>query len=566
ASWDGVPPWYETRSKAWKFFTGAGADLAAKAHSNREDKKPGSLRSLAEAMQSWRTASVALLSFSSGLPLGLVWIAIPDWMRNVGVDIRIVGLFTLAQVPWSFKVLWSPLMDRFVPPWLGRRRGWAAIAQTILSVLTLMLAGVGHHPDTPWVVMALALAIAFASASQDIAIDAYAVDVLRPEEQGVAVGARVAIYRAAMFVAGGLAITLAGRYSWPLVNVALALCYLPMLLVTWRAPEPEKKFPSPRSLGKAVWHPFLGFLSRHRAIEILAFVVFYKFADNLAQSLTRPFLIDMGYSDFDRGVALATVGLLGTLLGTFFGGAVTTVIGLGHSLWVFGFLQIFSNLGYVLVAGSEVNRALMYGATGFEQLTSGMGTGAFSVLLLRMTQKRFSATQYALFSSLFGLPRIVAGPITGFVVDAVGWRTYFWITMVCGIPGMLLLGRFVPLGAREPSFAVEPTQRRDRLSRTQLGARGLIGGALGTGLAASLLIILAGLKAMREPAGASFDVVSGLSALLHPTGIGDWIQLAGTAVFGTACGLFTAAVFAARHGAGGELAADEGDGKEAVSG
>src|SRR5262245_18681359 len=162
-------------------------------------------------MTSWRTASVSLLSFSSGLPLGIVVLAIPDWLRSIDVDIRLIGLLGLTQAPWSFKLLWSPLMDRFAPPLLGRRRGWAALAQVALLVLTLCLAGVGGHPDTPWVVAALALAIAFASATQDIAVDAYAVEVLRPDEQGVAVGARTALYRAAMFVAGGLSISLAGR-------------------------------------------------------------------------------------------------------------------------------------------------------------------------------------------------------------------------------------------------------------------------------------------------------------------------------------------------------------------
>src|SRR5215203_693141 len=208
---------------------------------NAASKKPSSLVSLVQALRSWRTASVSLLSFSSGLPLGLVWIAIPDWMRKSGMDIRVVGLFTLAQAPWSFKFLWSPLMDRYVPPWLGRRRGWAAIAQVALLGLTLWLAGLGDNPDSVWVLGALALAIAFASATQDIAIDAYAVDVLRPEEQGVAAGARIAVYRAAMYIAGGLSITLAGMYSWPLVNVMLALLYVPMLIITIFAPEPEEK-------------------------------------------------------------------------------------------------------------------------------------------------------------------------------------------------------------------------------------------------------------------------------------------------------------------------------------
>ncbi len=407
------------------------------------------------AFRSWRTAAVVLLSFSSGLPLGLVWIAIPDWMRSIGVDIRLVGLITLAQAPWSLKVFWAPLLDRYAPPWLGRRRGWMAVTQVALLALGIALAGVGSHPDAPYVVGALALAIAFAAATQDIVIDAYAVDVLRPEEQGLAVGARTALYRAAMFIAGGVSITLAGQFSWPAVNVGLALLYLPMLLITWRAPEPAQPGGQPTTLAEAVWQPLRELFSRPRAIEILAFVVCYKLADNLAGALIRPFLVDMGYSDTDRGVALATIGLAATLSGTFLGGLVTTAIGLGHSLWLFGFLQVFSNLGYVAVANSAVNRLLMFSATGFESFTSGLGTGAFAVLLLRLTEKRFSATQYALLTSLFGLPRLISGPMCGFLVSRFGWSTFFWITIAAGAPGLLLLSRFVPLGSREPRAGVE---------------------------------------------------------------------------------------------------------------
>jgi PAT family beta-lactamase induction signal transducer AmpG len=501
---------------------------------------------------------VVLLSFSSGLPLGLVWLAIPDWLRDVGVDIRIIGIITLAQAPWTFKFLWSPLMDRYSPGFLGRRRGWTLLAQMALFVLTLMLAGVGHHPETPWVVGALALAIAFASASQDIAIDAYAVDVLRPEEQGVAVGARIAVYRASMFVAGGVAITLAGMWSWPVVNIGLACLYLPMMLVTWKAPPPEKAVESPKTTKEAVWYPFLGFLARHRALEILAFVMLYKLADNLAQTLQRPFLVDVGYNEFDRGVALSTVGLIGTLAGTFLGGALTTVIGLGRSLWIFGFFQIFSNLGYVVLAiHGEVHRPLMYGAIGFETFSSGLGTGAFSVLLLRMTQKRFSATQYALFSSLFGLPRIIAGPLAGFGVWAVGWEAFFWSTLAFGIPGMVLLSRFVPIGVREPHFEVKPPVDRGPLTTGGLLSRGLLGAVAAALLATATLALLEALRAVRE--GGAFDLLAPVAGLVRPTEVGDWVSLGGILAFGLVCGLFTAAVVAARHGLGRELALAEGD-------
>lgn len=534
-------------------------------------RRLGTWASLIAAARSWRTLSVVLLSFSSGLPLGLVWVAIPDWLRSAGVDIRVIGLVTLAQAPWTFKFLWSPLFDRYRPPglgWLGRRRGWAAVAQIGLFVTTLALAGVGHHPQTPWVVGALALAIAVASASQDIAVDAYAVDVLRPEEQGVAVGARIAMYRAAMFVTSGLSITLAGQLSWPAVNVGLACLYLPMLWITVKAPEPEGTRPAPRGLKEAVWHPFLGFLARHRALEILAFVFFYKLADNLADALKRPFLIDMGYSAFDRGVALATVGLAAILLGAFLGGAITTVIGLGHSLWIFGVLMIVSNLGYILVAGAGgVNRPLMYGAIGFETVIQGLSTGAFSVLLLRMTQKRFSATQYALFSSLFGLPRVVSGPIAGFTVYAVGWKAFFWLTMAAGLPGLVLLARFVPPGTREPVFTVEPPRPGRPLTAGELTWRGVGGGLAGAAGGALAVAALSALQGLKDPGGGAaaaggggFDLVTPLLAIWHPQTLGGGLQLAGLAAFGAVCGLFTAAVAAARHGAGRELALEEEDG------
>jgi MFS transporter, PAT family, beta-lactamase induction signal transducer AmpG len=516
--------------------------------------RAGTFESLVRAMSSWRTAAVSLLSFASGLPLGLVWYAIPDWMRDIGVDIRIVGLFTLAQAPWAFKVVWSPFMDRYVPPFWGRRRGWIAVTQLALAVLGLALAGVGRRPEAIWVVGAIALAIALASASQDIAYDAYSVDVLHDDEQGPAVGAKIALYRAAMLVSGGVSITLAGHWGWPAVNVLLGLVYLPMLLLTWRAPEPEEKTEAPATLRDAVWHPFLGFLARHRALEILAFVLLYKFADQLAQALTRPFLIDMGYDSDQRGVALSTIGMVGTIAGAFIGGWVTTLIGLGHSLWIFGFLQIFSNVGYFLLAGLPApSIPAMYGATGFELFTSGMGTGAFSVLLLRMTQKRFSATQYALFSSLFALPRLIAGPVSGFAVDAMGWRTFYLTTLGMGIPGMVMLSRFVPLGVPEPRFDVEEVPFKRPLSRGALLARGVGGGVLSGVLAALVVAVLSALKTMRETPEAGLDLARAVTALAHPVAVTDWVQLFGVVAFAAIGGVFTAAATAARHGAGASM-------------
>jgi len=515
---------------------------------------PGALQSLWLAMRSWRTASVSLMSFASGMPLGLVWIAIPDWMRKSGIDIRVVGLITLAQAPWTFKFLWAPLMDRFVPPRLGRRRGWAAIAQVVLLAATFALAGLGDHPDAPWVLFALTLAIAFAGATQDIAIDAYAVDVLRPDEQAVAVGSRNMLYRTGMQLAGSFSITLAGWWGWPAVNVFLACLYLPMLLVTLKSPEPVVAGNAPRTLREAVWHPFLGFLARHRALEILAFVFLYKFGDQLVQALQRPFLVDKGYSDFDRGFMLFWIGLVANIVGTFAGGLLTKPLGLGRSLWIFGFFQIFSNVGYALVAHQEgINRPLMYGAFFFEAFASGLGGGAFLVLMLRMTQKRFSVTQYALFSSLFGLPRIISGPVCGFMVYAIGWEAFFWSTLFFGIPGMLMLARFVPWGAREPEFTVEAAQSGRPLTRAELVQRALAGAAAGGVFAAIVVALMDALKAYKDHPDAGLPFFGSLLELLRPAALTGWLTLAGLVAFAAIVGLMTAAIVAARHGAAERL-------------
>jgi PAT family beta-lactamase induction signal transducer AmpG len=324
--------------------------------------------------------------------------------------------------------------------------------------------------------------------------------------------------------------------------VLLALVYAPMLVITWKSPEPDVPAPPPPSLRDAVWQPFLSFLTRPRALEILAFVVLYKFADQLYQSLTRPFLIDMGYNADERGIALATIGVAATVSGAFIGGWVTTLAGLGHSLWFFGFLQLFSNVGYYLLSILDAPSApAMYAATGFELLTSGMGTGAFSVLLLRITEKRFSATQYALFSSLFALPRVLAGPITGFAVDAVGWSIFFLSTIVIGIPGLVMLARFVPLGVRDPDFE-DHVSRPAPAPTGKLIGPGIAAAAALTVAAALLVALLNAMDAMRRVPDAGFDLAAALRQLLQPVDVGGWVQLGGILAFSVVGGMFIAAV------------------------
>ena len=209
---------------------------------------------------------------------------------------------------------------------------------------------------------------------------------------------------------------------------------------------------------------FRGFLGRHRALEILAFVVLYKLSDQLTQALTRPFLVQMGFDDFDVGEIASIIGQVATILGAFLGGVLTPVLGLGRAFWVFGFLQLFSNLGYAVLAEVGPNRPHHVRRQGFRTPFFGSRDRGFGVLLLRLTEKRFSATQYGLLSSLFTIPRILAGPVAGVAADALGWRDFFIATVFAGLPGLLMLARFVPWNARELRFEVASPSTKAPLS------------------------------------------------------------------------------------------------------
>jgi len=502
-------------------------------------------QSLRTVIGSRRLASVALLSFSSGLPLGLVWLAVPTWMAQAGVEIKVIGLFTLAQAPWSFKFLWSPLMDRYPLPFLGRKRGWILASQVVLFGLGLWLAAVSRPPEPVGLIGVLCVAIAFASATQDIAYDAYTVEALHPDEHGMAVGARAFFYRVAMWC-GRLAIAAAGWASWATVNFVQALLYLPVLLVTWWAPEPEDQARPPRSLREAVWEPFVGFLAQHRALEILAFVVLFKLSDNLTQALTGPFLIQTGYTNVDVGIAAGTIGLVAMLVGTFMGGLLTQARGLGPALWISGLLQIFSNLGYAVVAQVGVNRPVMYSAQALEYLMSGLGNGAFGVLLLRLTHKRFSATQYALLSSLFTVPRILAGPPAGLLADAIGWRDFFIATLLAGVPGMVMLSRFVAWGVRDPEFHLAAPAKRSVLPRRGLALRAVAAALVAGAISLATMVVLSVIKAHRS--GKSLGLPAHLAPFLAPRSTGDWVTVAGIVAVAVTVGLAMAATLAARRG------------------
>lgn len=506
------------------------------------------------ALTNRRVAAVSLLSLSSGLPLGLVWLSVPTWMAAVGVDIKTVGLITLAQAPYSFKFLWAPVMDRVWPPVLGRKRGWILVTQLILAALFGAVAAIATAP-TVGAISALLLAISFASATQDIAADGYAVEVLRPEEQAAAAGTRTALYRLAMWLSGNAVISLAAWsdasgtpvLGWQTTLLALAAIFLALLPVTLLAPEPATMAAAPGSLVAAVWEPFVGFLSRPRALEIAAFLFLYKLADNLASALIRPFLQQHGYDAWDVGVGSGTATLIAIALGVFVGGLAAQRLSMARALWVFGIIQGVSNVGYALIAISPVDRTLLYFAVSLENFTGGLGTAAFSFLMLRLTERRFSATQYALLSSLFGLGRTLTGPIAGALADGLGWPLFFLLSIPAAIPGLVMLHRFAPFGAVELAGLAEDTLReppRHPWTKQALWGRGA--GAAVVAFLGALLVAsaLTALKTWRETK--RFDLASAVAVTLQPPRLADAIDLVGSGLFGLVVGLAVAATLAAR--------------------
>jgi PAT family beta-lactamase induction signal transducer AmpG len=532
----------------------------------------GMWASLKAAASSRRIGAVTLQSFSSGLPLGLVWIALPAFLTYRGVDIRTVGLFSLAQAPWTFKFLWSPLMDRYGPRFgsIGRRRSWILVCQVFLMAAVLALAALGGSAEVA-VVAALAMLIAFGSASQDIVIDAYAVEVLERSEQGLAVGARTTLARAAVLLSGAVTITFGQRLGWPPVLAFIALLFVPLAGVVLWSPEPAGAPPPPRSLRQAMFDPLLELFRRSDAVSILGFLVLYKFGENLATALIRPFLIQKCYVPEDVGLATATIGLTGLIAGTFFGGASTERIGLTRCLWIFGAIQAVGFLGYIAidqltpgspcaggVTGALVqplsHRLVMLLAVGVENLCQGMATGAFGVMLLRMTQRQFSATQYALFSSIFAIGRIIPGPIAGYTADAVGWTPFYLLCTVASVPGLMLLQRFAPLGGREPALdALERIESRP-VSRARLAVSGLGVAVAGFAVACAASALLSALKAVRAHPESGLDYAGALGRILAPAQVSDWVRLFTFVAVGLVSGAGAAAFVVARHGVRGSSA------------
>jgi len=398
---------------------------------------------LAEYAAAFRSRSiplVMLLGFSSGLPLALTAGTLQAWLAVEGVDIVTIGWFALVGQPYTYKFLWAPLMDRYSPPFLGRRRGWLVITQLALLALLAWM-GTLSPKDSPWLTAACALAIAFVSASQDIVVDAYRTDILRPEERGAGAAVSVLGYRLAMLVSGAGALVLADQWlGWSGTYWLMAALMLVGVAAAWSALEPQGAGAAPATLEEAVRRPLAEYFSRQGAWLLLALVVLYKLGDAFAGNLSTAFLLrGPGFTATEVGAISKGLGLAATIAGALAGGALMAKLRLYRALLLFGLLQAVTNLGFLLLALAGKSYPLLAAVIGAENLCGGMGTAAYVALLMAMCDRRFSATQYALLSALSAVGRVYVGPAASYMVDGFGWAAFFFATFVIALPGIVLL-------------------------------------------------------------------------------------------------------------------------------
>lgn len=394
----------------------------------------------AAAFRSRTILLLMLLGFSSGLPLALTAGTLQAWLAIEGVDIVTIGWFALVGQPYTYKFLWAPLMDRYAPPFLGRRRGWLAATQLALLALIALLGSLSPK-DSPWLTGLAALAVAFVSASQDIVVDAYRADILRAEERGAGAAVSVLGYRLAMLVSGAGALVVADQWlGWQGTYWLMAGLMVVGMAATWFALEPGGAAAAPKSLDAAFTQPMAEFFSRQGAVWILLLVVLYKLGDAFAGNLTTAFLLTgPGFSATEVGAINKGFGLVATIVGALAGGALMARLRLFRALLLFGALQAITNLGFMLLAASGKNYALMVVVIGAENLCGGMGTAAYVALLMALCDRRFSATQYALLSALSAIGRVYVGPAAGYMVSALGWTPFFFATFVIALPGIVML-------------------------------------------------------------------------------------------------------------------------------
>lgn len=399
-----------------------------------------------EAILNRRMLICVFTGFTSGLPLYILIQLVPAWLRTEGVGLAEIGFFTLIGLPYTWKFLWSPIMDRYTLPFLGRRRGWMLVTQLALMG-SIAAIGFLKPQFSIWAIAYLAAVIAFFSASQDIVLDAYRRELLADQELGLGNAIHIQAYRLSGLVPGSLALVLADHMPWNAVFIVVAAFMLIGILMVLSIKEPVRDPQAPRTIKEAVIEPFREFLGRQgvgSALFVLAFLFFYKLGDNMATALQTPFFIDVGFTLSEIGVVAKFASLTAVIVGGLVGGLVMVVLSINRALWLFGIVQIVSILGFAALAVVGPNLWMLGFAVAFEYLGVGLGAAALTAYIARSTNKAFAATQFALFTALAATPRTLAGATTGVIVEHAGWFNFFMICVVLAVPGMLLLFKVAP--------------------------------------------------------------------------------------------------------------------------
>ncbi len=392
-----------------------------------------------------RTLICVFTGFSSGLPLYILVSLVPAWLRKEGIGLTEIGLFTLINLPYTWKFLWAPLMDRFELPLLGLRRGWMLLTQVLLlaSIAVLPLMDI---TTSLWSIAYLAAAVAFFSASQDIVLDAYRRELLPDTELGFGNAVHINAYRIAGLVPGALSLILADSFDWPTVFLITALFMGLGIGLTLCIREPSHNS-HPSTLREAVVEPFKEFFNRQgprQALLILAFIFCYKLGDNMATALSTPFYIDLGFSLTQIGLIAKNAALWPMIIGSILGGILMIRLGINRALWLFGIVQLLSILGFALLAHQGALAWLLGFVIAFEYLGVGLGTAAIVAFIASTTNRQYTATQFALFTAVAALPRSLANAATGLLVERIGWEQFFYLCTLLALPGMLLLLKVAP--------------------------------------------------------------------------------------------------------------------------
>ena len=383
--------------------------------------------------------------FTSGLPLFILISLLPAWLSTSGIDLKTIGLFALIQFPFTWKFIWAPLFDRFTFG-MGRRRGWLIIFQLLL-LITICTFGFVDAQSQLSVIVIISTIIAFFSASQDVVIDAYRRELLSDSELGIGNAIHVNAYKISSLIPGSLSLILADFFDWQFVFLVTGLFMLPGIIMTLLIKEPLLRYGAPKTLKEAVIEPFKEFKNRKGikgAFLILLFIFLYKIGDSMATALATPFYLDLGFSMTEIGVIAKNAGLWPGIIGGLAGGVWMIKLGINRALWVFGFMQMFATLRFAWLALSGDNNLILAITVGLEFFAAGLGTTAFIAYIAKTTHPKYTATQFALFTSLAAVPRTFTNASTGYLVEFFGWYHFFIFCFLIAIPGMLLLFKIAP--------------------------------------------------------------------------------------------------------------------------